>query len=43
MEIVEATTRGEVEGKLYARGWLKINGLKVREAKNEPSTDNNMD
>jgi hypothetical protein len=43
VEIVEATTRGEVEGKLYARGWLKINGLKVREAKNEPSTDNNMD
>lgn len=33
VEIVEATTRGEVEGKLYARGWLKINGFKSKRSK----------
>lgn len=43
VEIVEVASRGKVEDELYARGWMKINGLKVREAKNEPSADNNMD
>lgn len=43
VEIVEAANRSNVLDRLYDRGWVRINGLKVRETKNEPSADNNMD
>lgn len=36
--IVEASARSEVEEKLRMKGWVKINGLKIR-ATNGKSTD----
>lgn len=32
VENVLAETRSEVENKLFMKGWVKINGLKIREA-----------
>lgn len=33
VELVETASRGNVLDRLYDRGWVRINGLKVREAK----------
>lgn len=43
VENVEATDKSSVESLLYACGYMKVNGLKIREINERTCTVNNMD